>query len=109
MVRIKHILSNLTSNNLFILFNHWDEVCSGGDASEVRGQHLVKSRKFLVDEFGFEEESVKNSIFFVSAKEVLAIHRETANVVGEGESLCILYITSTVPTCKYPLYSHFVM
>ena len=65
-------------------------MCSEANASEVRAQHLTKSRRFLVDEFGFEEESVKNSIFFISAKEVLAIHQETANVVGEAESLYIL-------------------
>ena len=75
LVRVKHILSNLTSNNLFILFNWWDEVCSDKGADRVKDQHVTKAKRFLMDEFHFTKKSAEDRIFFISAKEALSIAR----------------------------------
>ena len=77
MVRVKTILSNLTSNNLFILFNWWDVVCSDGDADRVRDQHVMKAKRFLMDKFHFDEKSVEDRIFFISGKEALSTAQAT--------------------------------
>ena len=79
LVQVRNVLSNLTRDNLFIVVNWWDMVCSEGNASAVKAQHIAKAKKFLTREFAFEEDSVEERIFFISAKEALATAQAAAS------------------------------
>jgi mitofusin len=80
LLQVRDTFSNLTPNNLFIVFNHWDVVCMDENAGDVRGQHVERASKFLSEEFGFERNSMKDSVFFISAKDFLDVHQGSMNI-----------------------------
>ena len=65
-----HQLPNL-SKNLFILFNHWDELVNDEDCDDVKSQHLQNVREFLVQ--GLQSKAVMDRTFFVSGQEACRV------------------------------------
>ncbi len=82
--QVNQLLPNL-SQNLFVLFNHWDKVEGGddddddGNPEELKEQHLEKVRTFL--EKGLNAKAVVDRTFFVSGKE--AFHVRTDKEEGK--------------------------
>ena len=82
-------LPNL-SRNLFILFNHWDQVAGGDEESDsddddddddtkenperVKEQHLQRVRRFV--EQGLKAKAVVDRTFFVSGKEACKVQKD---------------------------------
>ena len=52
------------------------------NAGDVRGQHVERASKFLSEEFGFERNSMKESVFFISAKDSLDVHQGSMKIGG---------------------------
>ena len=66
--QVNHQLPRL-SKNLFILFNHWDQVVDDDkcDSEALKEQHCQAVREFL--EQGLQANAVLDRTFFVSGKE----------------------------------------
>ena len=75
--QLNQLLPNL-SQNLFILFNHWDRVAGDdddddddGNPEKLKEQHLERVRTFL--EKGLNAKAVVDRTFFVSGKEACCV------------------------------------
>ena len=69
------VSDRLSKPNVFILNNRWDASAGEPETMEkVRRQHLERNIRFLVDELKVATRSeAENRVFFVSAKETLAM------------------------------------
>ena len=67
------------SKNLFILFNHWDEVVDDDecDSEELKEEHCQTVREFL--EQGLQANAVLDRTFFVSGREVCKAQENEKN------------------------------
>ena len=117
---VNHQLPNL-SKNLFILFNHWDQVVdededsdsddSDGDdavtkqdSESVKEQHLQKVHKFLVQ--GLKADAVLDRTFFVSGKEVCkAQENEKKGKPSAGRSVVYTIPHTIVCFLRWEAYS----
>ena len=105
---LEHVNSQLPnlSKNLFILFNHWDQVAdededsdsddSGDDtnrqdaaAATVKKQHLQKVREFLVQ--GLQANAVLDRTFFVSGKEACKVQENEKKGKPSSGIIHIIY------------------
>ena len=100
-------LPNL-SRNLFILFNHWDQVAGGDEESDsdddddddddeeeeedakqsperVKEQHLERVRRFF--EQGLKAKAVVDRTFFVSGREACKVQKEKGKQSTAGRSV----------------------
>ena len=124
-------LPNL-SRNLFILFNHWDQVAGGdeesdsddddddGDTKEnaekVKEQHLEKVRKFV--EQGLKAKAVVDRTFFVSGKEACKAQKDEEKGKQSTAGRSVVYMqrhtfsmvmSSPRPTALSQHHDHFCM
>ena len=122
-------LPNL-SQNLFILFNHWDQVAGGDEESDsdddddtkenpekVKEQHLEKVRRFF--EQGLKAKAVVDRTFFVSGKEACKAQKnekkgKQSTAAGRSvvymQSLYFSMVTSSPgPPALSQHHSHFCM
>lgn len=76
-IQVKNKLSN---PNVFILNNRWDASAQEPESLDlVRNQHMTRDLEFLVNDLNVvDEETAKNRIFFVSAREILNIRMKNA-------------------------------
>ena len=114
------------SRNLFILFNHWDQVAGEDDDSDdddtkenperVKEQHLERVRRFV--EQGLKAKAVVDRTFFVSGKEALKVQRDkekgeqstTGRSVVYMQSLYFSTVTSALhSTALSQHHDHFCM
>lgn len=95
--QVNYQLPNL-SKNLFILFNHWDEVVDDEDidSAKLKRKHLARVKEFL--EQGLQAKAVLARTFFVSGKEACKVQENEKN--GEQPSEGIVFDTSS-SHCMY--------
>ncbi|KAH3786702.1 hypothetical protein DPMN_164811, partial [Dreissena polymorpha] len=75
------VIERLSSPNIFVLLNRWDQSVFEDDVAEVREQHIDRHLEFLCQELnGMDRAKGLERIFFVSAKEAL-----TTRLVEKGE------------------------
>ncbi|XP_052268720.1 mitofusin-2-like [Dreissena polymorpha] len=75
------VSERLSSTNIFVLLNRWDQSVFEDDVAEVREQHIDRHLEFLYQELnGMDRDKGLERIFFVSAKEALS-----TRLVEKGE------------------------
>ena len=98
-------LPNL-SRNLFILFNHWDQVAGGDEESDsddddddtkespesVKEQHLERVRRFV--EQGLKAKSVVDRTFFVSGREACKVQKDEKKGKQSTTGRSVVYMQS---------------
>ena len=126
-------LPNL-SQNLFILFNHWDQVAGGDEESDsdsdsdsddddtkeyperVKEQHLERVRRFV--EEGLKAKAVVDRTFFVSGKEAYQVQKDKEKGKQSTEGRSVVYMQSLYfsmvtssprPTALSQHHNHFCM
>lgn len=100
--QVNRQLPNL-SKNLFILFNHWDQVVDDeeedGETEDIRSRHLQDVGKFLVQ--GLQANAILDRTFFVSGREACKARENEKN--GEPSSAGIVFLC-IIPFCYYICY-----
>jgi mitofusin len=67
------VSARVSKPNIFILNNRWDVVAEEPESAQVRKQHTERSVAFLAEELKLNRAEALERVFFVSAKEVLAL------------------------------------
>lgn len=67
------VSARVSKPNIFILNNRWDVVAEEPESVQVRKQHTERSIAFLAEELQLNRDEALERVFFVSAKEVLAL------------------------------------
>ena len=95
------------SRNLFILFNHWDQVAGGDEESgsdddddddtkenpeRVKEQHLERVRRFV--EQGLKAKSVVDRTFFVSGREACKVLKDKEKGKQSSTGRSVVYMQS---------------